>query len=171
MMEEQEQPKRIILSWSDVDALIDQLLPQIRGAFDALVLVTRGGIVPGGMLAEALDIKHILTAAVEFPAGNAPRLLAWPTFLQFPDEALVRGRRVLIVDDVWTHGRHIMTVRGRLEAFSARPEMAVLHYKPSASLFPNHRPTYHAALTDAFVVYPWEVDRKPRGVRMLAPEG
>jgi aspartate carbamoyltransferase catalytic subunit len=23
------------------------------------------------------------------------------------------GRRVLIVDDVWTHGRHIMTVRGR----------------------------------------------------------
>ena len=46
MMEEQEQPKRILLSWSDVDALIDQLLPQIRGAFDALVLVTRGGIVP-----------------------------------------------------------------------------------------------------------------------------
>lgn len=170
-MEEQEQPKRIILSWSDVDALIDQLLPQIRGAFDSLVLVTRGGIVPGGMLAEALDIKHILTASVEFPAGNAPRLLAWPTFLQFPDESLVRGRRILIVDDVWTHGRHIMTVRGRLEAFNARPEMAVLHYKPSASLFPNHRPTYHAALTDAFVVYPWEIDRKPRGVRMLAPEG
>lgn len=170
MLPETDQPKRIVLSWSDVDALIDTLVPQISGRFDALVLVTRGGIVPGGMLAEALDIRHILTAAVEFPAENAPRLLAWPTFLQFPDESLVRGRRVLIVDDVWTHGRHIMTVRGRLEAHNARPEMAVLHYKPSASLFPNHRPTYHAAMTNAYVVYPWEIERKPRPVRMMSPE-
>ena len=170
MLPETEQTRRIILTWSDVDALIDQLVPQIRGTFDALILVTRGGIVPGGMLADALDIRHILTAAVEFPAGTSHRLLAWPTFLQFPDEALVRGKRILIVDDVWTHGRHIMTVRGRLEAFNARPEMAVLHYKPAASLFPNHRPTYHAAMTDAYVVYPWEIDRRKRGVRLQAPE-
>ena len=48
MLPETEQTRRIILTWSDVDALIDQLVPQIRGTFDALILVTRGGIVPGG---------------------------------------------------------------------------------------------------------------------------
>ena len=168
-MRREDAPKRQVLSWTDVDALIDQLLPQMAGSFDALVMITRGGIIPGGLIAEALNIKVILTAAVEFPSETAPRLLAWPTFLQFPDELLTRGKRVLVVDDVWTHGRHIMTVRGRIEASGARTETAVLHYKPSASLFPNHKPTYFAALTDAYVVYPWEIDRSARGARMVEP--
>lgn len=58
--------RREILSWGDVEALMDHLLPQLRGPFDALLMITRGGIVPGGMIAEALDIKYILTAAVRF---------------------------------------------------------------------------------------------------------
>ncbi len=165
-----EEPRRQeVLTWADVDALIDQLIPQMVGSFDLLVMITRGGIIPGGMIAEALDIKHILTAAVEFPADNAPRLLAWPTFLQFPPEELTRDRRVLIVDDVWTHGRHIMSVRGRIEASGATTETAVLHYKPSASLFPNQKPTYYAAVTDAYIVYPWEIDRRMRPTRLMTP--
>lgn len=168
-MRRDETPKQDILSWADVDALVDQLIPQFMGAFDLLVMVTRGGIVPGGMIAEALNIKHILTAAVEFSAGDVPRLLAWPTFLQFPSEELVQGRRVLVVDDVWTHGRHIMTVRGRIESAGGRVETCVLHYKPAASLFPNHKPTYHAAVTDSYIVYPWEIDRKTRPIRMITP--
>jgi hypoxanthine phosphoribosyltransferase len=169
IMRREDAPKQEVLSWADVDTLIDQLLPHMTGAFDLLIMITRGGIIPGGLIAEALNIKSILTAAVEFPAGDAPRLLAWPSFLQFPDEELTRGRRVLIVDDVWTHGRHIMTVRGRVEATGARVETAVLHYKPAVSLFPNHKPTYYAAVTDAFIVYPWEVDRKPRMTRVMTP--
>ncbi len=169
-MRREESPRQEVLTWADVDALIDQLLPQMVGSFDSLVMITRGGIIPGGLIAEALNIKHILTAAVEFPAEDAPRLLAWPTFLQFPEEELTRGRRVLIVDDVWTHGRHIMTVRGRVEASGARVETAVLHYKPAASLFPHHKPTYFAAVTDAYIVYPWEIDRRLRPSRVMTPE-
>jgi hypoxanthine phosphoribosyltransferase len=166
VMRREESPKQEVLSWADVDALVDQLLPQMNGVFDSLVMITRGGIIPGGLIAEALNIKHILTAAVEFASATAPRLLAWPTFLQFPDEEITRGRRLLVVDDVWTHGRHIMTVRGRLETSGARVETAVLHYKPSQSLFPHHKPTYYSAVTDAYVVYPWEMDRRTRGIRM-----
>jgi uncharacterized protein len=169
-MRHEEMPRHLVLSWEDVDRLIDTLLPQMSGTFDALLMVTRGGIVPGGMIAEALDIKHILVAAVEFASDTSPRLLAWPTFSQFPDEPLVRGRRVLVVDDVWTHGRHIMTVRGRLQAYGARPELAVLHYKPGKSLFPNQKPNYFADVTDDHVIYPWEADRRPRGVRLREPQ-
>jgi hypothetical protein len=168
-MRHPEHPQQHILTWSDIDSLIDKLIPQMQGVFDSLLMVTRGGIIPGGMIAEALDIKQILVAAVEFPSENVPSLLAWPSFLQFPTEDLARGRRILVVDDVWTHGRHIMTVRGRLEAFGARPETAVLHYKPSQSLFPNQKPTYHAAITGQYIVYPWEMDRRARGVRMFEP--
>ncbi len=162
--------EREILSWNDVDALIDILLPQFTHSFDALLMITRGGIVPGGILAEALDIRYVLTAAVRFPdAEGVEKRLAWPTFLQFPEDALLHGRRVLIVDDVWDDGRTIMTVRGRVEQAGAYPEMAVLHYKPTESLFPKHRPDYYAAITDKWIVYPWELRRGGEMVRPITP--
>ena len=40
-----------------------------------------------------------------------------------------------------------------------RGEQAVLHYKPSESLFRNAAPDYYAAVTDSWVVYPWERER------------
>ncbi len=60
--------RREILTWSDVDQLIDHLIPQFQTEFDAMVMITRGGVIPGGLLAEALNITNILTAAVDFPA-------------------------------------------------------------------------------------------------------
>ena len=60
--------RREVLTWSDVDKLIDYLVPQIHGRFDSMLIITRGGMIPGGMLAEALNITYILTASIRFPA-------------------------------------------------------------------------------------------------------
>ena len=147
------------LTWQDIDRLVDELLPQIAGKFDAILMITRGGIILGGLLAEALDIRDVLTAAVEFPRDPELEKLAWPTFLQFPSDALLRGRRILILDDVWDSGRTINTVRGRVEAAGGKPVTCVLHFKPSRSLFPHRRPDYYGAVTDRWIVYPWEIDR------------
>ena len=157
------------LTWQDVDKLIDHLLPQLRGPYDALLMITRGGIVPGGLIAEALDIRYILTAAVEFPQGERPRL-AWPTFLQFPNDSLLRDKHVLIVDDIWENGRTITTVTGRVKAGGGMPETAVLHYKPGTSLFKGTGPDHYAAVTDRFIVYPWEIERGPDHIRSEKPQ-
>jgi hypoxanthine phosphoribosyltransferase len=151
-----------MISWEEVDRLMDQLLPQFRREFTAMVMVTRGGIIPGGMLAEAMDITHVLTAAVDFPALMAQQktqLMAWPDFIQFPAEDKLRGRPTLIVDDVWGSGRTITAVKNRVSAAGGFPETCVLHFNPYRSLFGNNRPDYYASVTDAFIVYPWEVDR------------
>ena len=146
------------LTWQEVDKLIDHLVPQLTGHYDGLLMITRGGIVPGGLLAEALDIRFILTAAVEFATTSEPRL-AWPNFLQFPEDALLVEKRILVVDDIWENGRTITTVTGRIQAAGGRPETAVLHFKPGNSLFRESGPNYYAAITDRFVVYPWETER------------
>ena len=149
-----------LLTWTDVDRLIDALLPQLSGAFEAILMITRGGIVPGGLISEALDIKVVLTAAVDFPTGSGQaKLLAWPEFLQFPDTALLAGRRVLVVDDVWGSGRTITAVKSRVESSGGFPELCVLHYNPARTLFTKAWPTYYAAITDARIIYPWEIDR------------
>ena len=156
--------RREILTWDDVDRVINALLPQLRGSFDAMVMITRGGLIPGGLISEALNIKYLLTAAVRFPEGvTTGKLMAWPEFLQFPEDHLLGGRRTLVVDDVWGSGRTITAVKGRVEAAGGYPELCVLHYNPGRSLFGKVGPAYYAAITDAHIVYPWEIAR-PSGL-------
>ncbi len=153
--------RREFISWKEVDKLIDILIPQFRYEIEAIVIITRGGIVPGGMLAEALDVKDILTAAVRFPPNSigTEKLYVWPEFLQFPDDELLAGRRVLVVDDVWGSGRTSIAVKDRVLGAGGFPELCVMHYNPYRSVFSKAEPDYYGATTDAYIVYPWEVDR------------
>ncbi len=173
MMESSGSPSRhLVLTWSDVDKLIDILIPQLRaiGPFSGIIMITRGGVIPGGMLAEALNVPHLLTAAVDFPAKAAAGLMAWPTFLQFPDPSLVINRRTLVIDDVWGSGRTSIAVRERLVAIGATPFTCVLHYNPYRSLFKNEKPDFYGATTDAYVIYPWEIDRGMRDIGLTMPD-
>lgn len=161
--------RREVLTWGDVDKLIDHLVPQFETDFDAMVMITRGGLIPGGMLAEALKLDTILTAAVDFPAEmemdkEKSRWLAWPKFFQFPDDSLVRGQRALVVDDVWGSGRTITAVKNRISAAGGIPYTCVLHFNPYRNLFGTARPDYYAAITDAHIVYPWEINRGPESI-------
>jgi len=163
-------PKQRVLTWRDIDQLIDHLLPQLDGPYDALLMITRGGIIPGGLIGEALDIRQILTASVQFSTDLdlEARLFAWPEFLQFPQDKLLTDKKILIVDDVWRGGRTITTVKARVEAAGGRPELATLHYKPTKSLFAKIKPDYYAAITDEHIIYPWEIDRDIKGFRLRA---
>lgn len=155
-------PKRhILLTWKDVDRIIDKLIPQLEtvGPFQAMVMITRGGVIPGGLLAEALDVQHLLTAAVDFPSTQDAGLMAFPEFLQFPSQDVLEGRRTLIVDDVWGSGRTSTTVRQRVAKSASQVYTCVLHYNPYRSLFTKAEPDYFGEATDAYIVYPWEVDR------------
>ena len=157
------EPRRELISWQELDKLIDHLVPQFKREFTAMVMITRGGVIPGGMLAEAMDITHILTAAVDFPAQmenqKSSAFMAWPEFIQFPSDDKLRGRPTLIVDDVWGSGRTITAVKNRVSAAGGFPETCVLHFNPYRSLFGSVRPDYYAATTDAYIVYPWEIAR------------
>jgi len=160
-----------VLTWGDVDKLIDHLTPQFDEGYEAMVLITRGGIIPGGLLAEAMGLTHILTAAVDFPSQvdvEKNKLMAWPQFIQFPDDQVLRARRTIIVDDVWGSGRTITSGKIRVSAAGGFPSTCVMHFNPHRNLFGKARPDYYAAVTDAHIVYPWEIDRGPD--RVMANE-
>ena len=167
-----QSPRREMVTWEEVDRLIDHLISQFDREYEGMLIITRGGIVPGGLLAEATRITHVLTAAVDFPfelelQENRPAsLMVWPQFIQFPADDLLRGRRILVVDDVWGSGRTITAVKNRVSAAGGFPETCVLHFNPYRNLFGRTRPDYFAAVTDAFIMYPWEIDRGPDQVLM-----
>jgi hypoxanthine phosphoribosyltransferase len=148
-------PQRDIIGWEDLDRLVAGLAERLIGEqFDLLLAITRGGLVPAGMLAYRLGIRNILVAAVEFyddEGRPGPR----PTFLQFPADPLLRGQRILVVDEVWDSGTTIHAVSERVRQAGGMPTTAVLHWKPARSVVPEV-PDVHAVTTDAWVVYPFK---------------
>jgi uncharacterized protein len=154
-MTEVAAPVRDIVSWDELDRLVGRLAEQLAGQrFDVLLAITRGGLVPAGMLAYRLRLRDILVAAVVYydeQGQPGPR----PTFFQFPADPLLRGKRILIVDEVWDSGTTIHAVTERVRQAGGIPVTAVIHYKPDHSTVPA-RPDVHAVETDRWVVYPFK---------------
>ena len=61
MMAPQEPRPHRFITWNEVDQLIDGLIPRIQhlGPFGAMLMITRGGVIPGGLLAEALSPETV----------------------------------------------------------------------------------------------------------------
>lgn len=146
--------ERDIVSWEALDEMVARLAEAVRGEYDVMLAITRGGLVPAGMLAYRLRIRNILVAAVEY-YDDEGRPGPHPTFLQFPADPLLRGQRVLIVDEVWDSGTTIQAVTERVRQAGGQPTTAVLHYKPERSKVPG-RPDVHVESTDRWVVYPFK---------------
>ena len=179
------------LSWEDACHLIDRIVPQVTGHFDALVAITRGGIVPGGLLSERLRIRQVFIASVRFFRGE-DQALDWPIFLQFPDDNLLHGKRILVVDDIWVDGITITSVGERITQAGGEVVTLVLHYRPAGSPGASGarppgpaRPGFAVRTgvpqgqaggaarpapdiigeqTENYIVYPWEAERSSLGV-------
>ena len=149
------------LDWNEIEALVRELIRRIGdvGRYDALLVITRGGMVPACLLSEWTGMRNILVAAVIFYTGVG-ETLDKPIFLQFPPDPYLKDRRILVVDDVWDSGRTVMAVRERILDAGGRPEVAVLHYKPARSAFPDVKPDFYVEETDAWIVYPWDPDEE-----------
>ncbi|MBI2756030.1 MAG: phosphoribosyltransferase [Chloroflexi bacterium] len=143
------------LTWTQVEDLSIRLADRLPRNFDVLVVITRGGMVPACIISERLNLRNILVAAVMFYTGQA-RTLERPIFLQFPSDPLLNGKRILVVDDVWDSGRTIKAVKERIVEAGGEPLVAVLHYKPGKSRYPDDRPEFFVDETDAWIVYPWD---------------
>lgn len=147
------------LSWEEIQILVDRLIQQhLSEQYDAMLVITRGGMVPGCLISEKIDLRNILVAAVVYYT-DIGRTLDKPIFLQFPSDTLLDGKRILVVDDVWDSGRTIVAVRERLNVVNCYHRAAVLHYKPGRSNFRDQRPDFYADTTEDWLVYPWDRER------------
>ena len=150
-------PVKDIIDWDDLDELVRGLAETVRGEYDVMLAITRGALVPAGMLAYRLGIRNILVAAVAY-YDDAGQPGPSPTFLQFPADPLLHGRRVLIVDEVWDSGTTIHAVTERVRQAGGFPTTAVLHYKPTHSVVAQE-PDHFAVETANWVVYPFKAGR------------
>ncbi len=156
--------EKVYLSWEAVEQLINAVIPGLKERqYDSLLAITRGGIIPGGLIAEKLGIVKVLIASVDFYSDESSQM-DWPVFMQFPVDSLLYGEHVLIVDDLWDRGREVTSVKERVEQAGGTATTFVMHYKPHRSIFPDAAPDFYTAITKDWIIYPWELDRAGHGV-------
>ena len=149
-------PVKVNVTWEDLDDLVSAMAERLSAGPepDVVLAISRGGLVPAGMLGYRMGWRDMLLAAVVV-YDDEQGFRGKAEFLQFPADDLLAGKRVLIIDEVWDSGTTIAAVSGRIRAAGGVPLTAVLHYKPGKSrvdLVPDH----YIVETNDWVLYPFK---------------
>ncbi len=118
---------------------------------EVIVSVARGGLLPAGAIAYALDQKSMLVLNVEFYTGIGTTLRDPRLVDPVPDNHGLTNRRVLIVDDVADSGRTLEFVQKICAQYTSNVKTAVLYQKSTSAVdceFVWRR-------TDRWISFPW----------------
>jgi hypothetical protein len=118
---------------------------------DVVLAIARGGLLPGGAVAYALDTKNIVAVNVEFYTGIEERLDVPVMLPPFLTSDLIKGGNVLIIDDVADTGQTLELVKRFCADHVAEVRCAVL-YEKSRSVV---KCEYVWRRTDKWINFPW----------------
>lgn len=139
------------LNWDATIAYCEQLAGSIGFAPELIVGISRGGLVPARVLSDILGVRNVGVLGISFYRAMG-RPSDFPQITQDLDMD-IRGRKVLVVDDVADTGRSLAVAKEHLLRKGAEEvKVATLHYKPTSA----YKPDYYVAETTAWIVYPWE---------------
>jgi hypoxanthine phosphoribosyltransferase len=129
---------------------------------DAIVGIARGGLTLAGALGYALDIKMLGSLNVEFYTGVGATLAAPIVLPPTLDQESLRGKSILLVDDVADSGRTLALVVELLRAGGGEVRTVCLYSKPTTV----EAPYYVWRHTDRWINFPWSVEGpvSPSGV-------
>ncbi|MFM1815905.1 MAG: hypothetical protein RLZ98_2600 [Pseudomonadota bacterium] len=148
--------KSFPVSWDqfhrDARALAWRLMDQ--GPFDAIVCITRGGLVPAAIVARELGIRVIETISIESyrdeTVQGSPRVLK-PVAQEIAALDAREGKRLLVVDDLSDTGRTAELVRTLLP----NAHFAAVYAKPMGA--PRVDTFVTSVSQDTWIYFPWDL--------------
>ncbi len=146
-----------ILTWRGFADCIRELALMVAGSSflpEIVIGVARGGMIPAGALTYALGVKLTDAINVEFYTDVAKTLPDPILLAPMLDIESIRGRRLLVVDDVVDSGRTLAVVLKLLRGFGAEVRSAVICAKSTTVV----QPDYVWKHTDRWVVFPWSAE-------------
>lgn len=141
-------------SWDEIEELTKKLVEKIKKSkfkFDWIVGISRGGLLPARLISDYLNCPQLAVVRIEF-YKSVGKTKDFPRITQ-PVQVNVKGKNVLIVDDVADTGRSLVVAKEHLKKKGAKKvKIAALHYKPISVI----KPDFYVAQTSAWIIYPWE---------------
>lgn len=153
------------VSWEDFHGLCKALAAGVAGYQPEIVLaVGRGGYYPGTLLAHILQVEiypvRLTRRVQDVVVRDHPEWLLEPP-------ALVRGRRVLVVDEISSSGETLQMVKAKAaELGAAEVRCAVLY----AHTWGVDVPDYIGLVSDDLLLNPWDREIYRDGAFQAHPE-
>ena len=156
MTENWTPPDRETLTWEVFGEASRNLSEQIveSGWFpDLIVGVARGGLIPAGAIGYAIGVKAMGAINVEFYT-DIGQTLEEPIILspQLDTDSL-KGKKVLVVDDVADSGKTLDLVVNLLKETADEVRSAVIYTKPKTIFEPD----FSWKKTDQWINFAWSV--------------
>lgn len=139
------------ITWFQLDELIDELASKISYKPDWLIGVSRGGLIPVRLLSDRLDNLNIAIIRTEFYTSIGKTAKEPKITQDVPID--VKGKTLLIVDDVADSGKSLTLIKKHLLAKGAKDvKIATIHYKNHSEI----KPDFYVKETKEWLAYPWE---------------
>ncbi|OYT62980.1 MAG: phosphoribosyltransferase [Thermofilum sp. ex4484_15] len=120
---------------------------------EVIVAIARGGVIVARYLCDMLSIDKVDEVEIRLYGSIGVRYRKPKLIRGLRDPNQIKGRDVLIVDDVVETGATLSLARGIVRGAGAnRVKSAVLYVKPWAKVIPD----YYLKVTDRWVVFPHE---------------
>ncbi|MGD0396921.1 MAG: phosphoribosyltransferase family protein [Nitrososphaerales archaeon] len=146
------------IGWVEYGNLAEALAEKVRSSgktFDLVIGVARGGIPVAMVVSDRLGVK-IDTITVKSYSGIAERSSIKILSTLIED---IKGKRVLLVDDLVDQGDTMIGVKGFVSEKGAKVvETAVLFKKPWSKTHPD----YFLETTGEWIVFPFELSEVSR---------
>jgi len=126
---------------------------QALGPFDALVAITRGGLVPAAIVARELNIRVVESVAVKsYDHQNQSGIKVLKPITQDLLDKARTGSKILIVDDLVDTGATARVVRDMLPG----AHFATVYAKPKGREMVD---TFITEVSqDTWIFFPWDLD-------------
>ena len=145
-----------ILFWDDVYKLSKQTAIKIIESDyqpDIVIGLARGGWFTARVICDYLNINDLVSMKVEH-WGTTAKINLNEAKLKYPFEVNLKGKRVLIVDDITDTGESLMLAKEVAAKFNPiEIKTAVMQYITSSKV----KPDYYGETLDKWIwmVYPW----------------
>lgn len=166
--------KCALTNWDYIYTLCRNVADQVKASGyqpDTIVALARGGWFGGRVLCDLLGLDDLISLKTEHytgtaMAGSGPRI-------RYPlSDGAVKGKRVLIVDDITDTGKSLMFSRDHiLEQGPLEVRTATLHHLFCSTFVPDY--LGEQLVEWAWVIYPWNFieDMVTIISRLMASEG
>ena len=141
-------------SYEEIENLCKDISKKIKISkfkVDYILGVSVGGLVPSVLLARLLKTKKIMSVAISSYEKKKQKELK---LLIAPDKSLLKGKKVLIVDDICDSGNTIIFLENLLKTCKVKSVKC-------ATIFLNkehHKitPDYYGKVVSKWVGFPWD---------------
>ncbi|MBU6475524.1 MAG: xanthine phosphoribosyltransferase [Alphaproteobacteria bacterium] len=149
-------PKRFLVSWDqfhrDCKALAWRLVDK-SAQWKGIIAITRGGMIPAGIVARELEIKLVETVGI---SSYDDKTRGAAKVIKGIDAKLVGdGDGWLVIDDLVDSGNTAKMLRQMLP----KAHIATVYAKPSGEPLADTYVTWVSQ--DTWIYFPWDIDIQP----------